>query len=67
MEPVHIYSDVICPWCFVGKVRLDKALARIKSEGGETPEVIWHPYELNPETPEEGEDRLEYLHGKYGA
>lgn len=66
MEPIHIYSDVICPWCFVGKVRLDKALATLKAEGGEIPPVIWHPYELNPETPEEGEDRLEYLHARYG-
>ena len=66
MEPIHIYSDVICPWCFVGKIRLDKTLAKHKADGGEAPEVIWHPYELNPDTPDEGEDRLEYLHAKYG-
>ena len=67
MEPIQIYSDVICPWCFVGKIRLDKALAQLKAEGKETPEIFWHPYELNPETPEEGENRLEYLESKYGA
>jgi predicted DsbA family dithiol-disulfide isomerase len=67
MEPIQIYSDVICPWCFVGKIRLDKALARLKAEGKPVPEIFWHPYELNPDTPEEGEDRLGHLESKYGA
>jgi predicted DsbA family dithiol-disulfide isomerase len=67
MEPLHIYSDVICPWCFVGKTRLDKAIMRLKAEGGAAPEIVWHPYELDPETPPEGEPMLERLAAKYGA
>jgi predicted DsbA family dithiol-disulfide isomerase len=66
MDTLHIYSDVICPWCFVGKTRLDKAMALRKAEGKDLPEVIWHPYELNPDTPEEGENRIEYLTSKFG-
>jgi predicted DsbA family dithiol-disulfide isomerase len=67
MEAIHIYSDVICPWCFVGKTRLDKALAQRKTEGKELPEIVWHPYELDPDTPPEGEDRKARLIAKYGA
>jgi predicted DsbA family dithiol-disulfide isomerase len=67
MEPIHIYSDVICPWCFVGKARLDKALALRKAEGKPEPEIVWHPYELDPDTPPEGEDRKARLIAKYGA
>jgi predicted DsbA family dithiol-disulfide isomerase len=66
MEPLHIYSDVICPWCYVGKTRLDKALAKLQSQGKAVPDIYWHPYELNPDTPEGGENRVAYLESKYG-
>ena len=63
--PVLIYSDVICPWCFVGKRRLEAALA-----GPGMPEVpgfVWHPFELNPDLPAEGIERQTYRARKFGA
>jgi predicted DsbA family dithiol-disulfide isomerase len=66
-EPIHIYSDVVCPWCFVGKTRLDKALAERKAVGHEPPEIFWHPYELYPDASPTGEDRVRALSAKYGA
>ncbi|MDA0369289.1 MAG: DsbA family oxidoreductase [Proteobacteria bacterium] len=61
---IDIISDTICPWCFVGKRRLEAALA-------ERPEldveIVWHPYQLNPTTPKEGVDRKDYLREKFGS
>jgi predicted DsbA family dithiol-disulfide isomerase len=61
---IDIISDTICPWCFVGKRRLEAALA-------ERPdldiEIVWHPYQLNPATPKEGVDRKDYLREKFGT
>ena len=65
-EPVSIdvVSDVVCPWCFIGKHRLEKALA-LKPE---IPvEVRYHPYFLNPWVPREGMDRKDYLTTKFGS
>jgi len=65
-EPVTIdvVSDVVCPWCFIGKSRLEKALA-LKPE---IPvEVRFHPYFLNPWVPPEGMDRKDYLTTKFGS
>jgi predicted DsbA family dithiol-disulfide isomerase len=59
---IDIISDVICPWCFVGKRRLAKAL----SSRGETAEISWHPYQLNPDMPREGMPRERYLAAKFG-
>lgn len=66
--PTHvkldILSDPICPWCFIGKTHLDKALAAIPDH----PFVIeWHPFQLNPDMPEGGMDRRAYLEGKFGG
>lgn len=60
---IDIVSDVVCPWCFVGKRKLDKALqafpkARI--------EIRWRPYQLDPTIPPGGVDRKAYLEGKFG-
>jgi predicted DsbA family dithiol-disulfide isomerase len=63
MEPIHIFSDVICPWCFVGRVRLAKALKQLDLK----PAILWHPFELNPDTPVAGVDRHEYLVEKFGG
>ena len=63
MEPIHIFSDVICPWCFVGRARLEKAL----KQTGLKPEILWHPFELNPDTPPAGYDRHQYLSDKFGG
>jgi predicted DsbA family dithiol-disulfide isomerase len=65
-EPVTIdvVSDVVCPWCFIGKRRLEKALA-LKPE---IPvEVRFHPYFLNPWVPRAGMDRKDYLTTKFGS
>lgn len=65
---VDVVSDVVCPWCFVGKRQLERALARwAESHPGEPePVVAWHPFQLNPDMPAEGMDRAEYLQEKFG-
>jgi len=65
---VDVVSDVVCPWCFIGKRRLAKALANLAAEqpGLET-RVNWHPFQLNPDLPPEGVDRRSYLEDKFGG
>lgn len=61
---LDIISDPICPWCYIGKTHLDKALAAHPDH----PFVIeWHPFQLNPDMPTEGMDRRAYLEGKFGG
>ena len=61
---LDILSDPICPWCYIGKTHLDKALAQVPDH----PFVIeWHPFQLNPDMPSEGMDRRAYLEGKFGG
>jgi len=60
---IDIVSDVICPWCFIGKRRLATALR----QRGETSEVAWHPFQLNPDMPAEGMPRERYLANKFGG
>ncbi|HWC93287.1 MAG TPA: DsbA family oxidoreductase [Pseudolabrys sp.] len=61
---IDVVSDVVCPWCFIGKRRLENALA-LKPE---IPvEVHWHPYFLNDWIPREGMSREEYLTTKFGS
>lgn len=61
---LDIMSDPICPWCYIGKAHLDKALA----ERPDHPFVIeWHPFQLNPDMPAGGMGRREYLEGKFGG
>jgi predicted DsbA family dithiol-disulfide isomerase len=61
---IEIYSDVICPWCYLGESRLKKALESLPKT---TPvEINYLPYELNPATAEAGVDRKKYLEAKYG-
>jgi predicted DsbA family dithiol-disulfide isomerase len=62
--PLAIVSDVACPWCFIGKARLETALARRGLT--ERFAITWLPYELNPEMPEQGMDRTQYLDSKFG-
>ena len=61
---IDIVSDVICPWCFIGKRRLDQALA---ARPDLPVEVSWRPFQLNPEMPAEGMDRRAYLVAKFGS
>jgi predicted DsbA family dithiol-disulfide isomerase len=60
---VDIYSDTVCPWCYLGKRRFELALAgRPQYE----PRINWRPFELNPDLPWEGVDRAGYLASKFG-
>lgn len=64
MIRLDILSDPICPWCYIGKARLDRAL----EARPEHPFLIeWHPFQLNPEMPPEGMDRAAYLEAKFGG
>ncbi|WP_224823706.1 DsbA family protein [Cognatishimia sp. MH4019] len=64
MVKLDIISDPICPWCYIGKTRLDEALAQHPDH----PFTIeWHPFQLNPDMPEGGMGRREYLEGKFGG
>ncbi len=64
MVKLDVISDPICPWCYIGKTNLDKALADMPDH----PFVIeWHPFQLNPDMPAEGMDRRAYLEGKFGG
>jgi len=63
--PIIIYSDVICPWCYVGKRRLEAALAAADLPA--SPSFSWRPFELNPDMPAEGIERQAYRAGKFGA
>ena len=60
---VEIYADIICPWCYIGKQRLDAAFA---ARPQVTPRYIWRCFLLNPSMPEDGMDRQAYLLGKFG-
>ncbi|MWB77434.1 thioredoxin domain-containing protein [Pseudooceanicola sp. 216_PA32_1] len=63
MVKLDILSDPICPWCYIGKTQLDRALA----ERPDHPFVVeWHPFQLNPDMPREGADRRAYLEAKFG-
>jgi predicted DsbA family dithiol-disulfide isomerase len=58
---IDIYSDTVCPWCYLGKRRFDLAVA---SRPQYEPVVIWRPFELNPDVPVEGVDRETYMAAK---
>ena len=62
---IEIYSDVVCPWCFIGKRRLEQAL---ETAGYAQPaHIAWRPFQLNPTMPKEGMDRRVYLDAKFGG
>lgn len=61
---LDIMSDPICPWCYIGKAHLDRAL----QDHPDHPFAIeWHPFQLNPDMPREGMDRRSYLERKFGG
>lgn len=62
---VDIVSDVVCPWCVIGYKRLEKALEEMAGEV--EAEIHWHPFELNPNMIEGGENLRSHLAGKYGT
>jgi predicted DsbA family dithiol-disulfide isomerase len=61
---IDLFTDTVCPWCLVGAVRLDKAIARLPAEV--SVDVERHPYYLDPNTPPEGHEVGEMLRRKYG-
>ena len=62
---IEIASDVICPWCYIGKRRLEKALALL--DGEVKPQIRWLPFQLNPDMPASGMPRAEYRRAKFGS
>src|SRR6476661_8023534 len=60
---IDIVSDTVCPWCFIGKRRIERAMALRPDV---TFDVIWRPYRLDPNIPREGVDRRAYLKAKFG-
>ena len=65
---IDVISDVVCPWCFIGRRRLGAALARFAAHAPRAaPLVSWHPFQLNPDLPREGIDRRDYLAEKFGG
>ena len=64
MIHLDIFSDPVCPWCYLGKANLDRAVA----ERGDAPFlIVWHPFQLNPDMPPEGVDKTEYLTARMGG
>jgi predicted DsbA family dithiol-disulfide isomerase len=66
---IDVISDVVCPWCLIGKRRLERALELLRegSQQAAEVEVVWHPFQLNPELPLEGVERSEYVARKFGS
>ena len=65
---IDLVSDFVCPWCFLGKVRLDRALAELRvSRPDLDVRVNWLPFFLNPDTPAAGEPYREFLEAKFGG
>jgi len=66
---IDIVSDIVCPWCFIAKRRLEAALDlyRARNPAAAAPQVTYHPFELNPDVPREGIARADYIAKKFGA
>lgn len=61
---IDIVSDVVCPWCYLGKARLEAALGQMKDVAAE---INWRPYQLDPTIPRGGVDRKKYMEAKFGT
>ena len=64
MIRLDIFSDPICPWCYIGKAHLDRAL---EARADHPFKIEWHPFQLNPDMPDGGMDRATYLEAKFGG
>lgn len=65
---IDVVSDVVCPWCYIGKRRLELALALLAVQQPDIePEVRWHTFQLNPDLAPEGMARSDYIFQKFGA
>lgn len=60
---IDIVSDVVCPWCVIGHAQLARAIAQT----GVPVQILWHPFELNPQMPPEGQNLREHITEKYGS
>ena len=63
---IDIVSDAVCPWCYIGKRQLERALTTLAQEGLHF-SVHWNPFQLNPDMPKEGRDRAAYRAQKFGS
>ncbi len=65
---IDIVSDVVCPWCYIGKRHLEAALVMLREKHADLSVTTrWHPFQLNPDLPSEGIDRRSYLEDKFGG
>jgi predicted DsbA family dithiol-disulfide isomerase len=64
---IDVVSDVVCPWCYIGKRKLEAALDMARAAGLPAAEVRWHPFQLNPDLPAQGISRKQYLEDKFGG
>ena len=64
MIRLDIFSDPVCPWCYIGKAHLDRAL---EARGDHPFAIAWHPFQLNPDMAPGGMDRATYLEAKFGG
>jgi predicted DsbA family dithiol-disulfide isomerase len=68
MFQIDVISDVVCPWCFIGKRNLEQALETWRAKHrDQEPIVRWHPFQLNPQLPASGVPRKQYLENKFGG
>ena len=65
---IDVISDIVCPWCYIGKKKLQTAIDIYASQNpdAEIPQVRWHAFQLNPDLDESGMDRAEYVLNKFG-
>src|ERR1700684_1203320 len=63
---IDIVSDAICPWCYIGKRQMERALVTLGGEGLAF-SIHWNPFQLNPDMAREGVDRAEYRARKFGS
>ena len=64
---IDVVSDVVCPWCYIGKRKLEAALALPEAADLPPFEIRWHPFQLNPDLPDAGVSRKQYLEDKFGG
>jgi len=67
---IDIYSDIVCPWCFIGKRQIEAAIAQVSAASSAATEplrIVWRPFQLNPQIPPEGMSRKDYVVWKFGA
>jgi len=66
MMRIEIFSDVVCPWCYIGRHRFARAVEAFAAAGGARPEVVWRAYQLDPSAPAEPEPVLDHYRRRWG-